>query len=360
SDEGPSSRDQPDYKTEARMFSSVMNSTKLAVLFLLCMQNTLFTVMRRYSQGVLREQYSKYEVLLVGEFIKIVYSAFKIAADLSPSEKAVPRLRYLIRRSRKMAVLACIYGAMNILSFVSLRNISAGMFTIFAQLKILTTATCSTIMLGRSYSMTKWRALISLMMGVLLFSEPIWNNSERSKSPEGGNVVLGTAAVLTEVTLSGFASIYFEKVIKTDPEQLGIWERNYQLAFGSVPIYLMFMIFGGGGDVGHGGGWSIVAVMLAILGAAGGLLVALSIKHGDSILKTLATTGAIVFSATLDHMVLGGPLTSIMMIAGVQVVLSICNYTFDQTPSAEPSSNAPTPPAQRDEEMQKLNSENKN
>lgn len=259
-----------------------------------------------------------------------------------------------------MAVLACIYGAMNILSFVSLRNISAGMFTIFAQLKILTTATCSTIMLGRSYSMTKWRALISLMMGVLLFSEPIWNNSERSKSPEGGNVVLGTAAVLTEVTLSGFASIYFEKVIKTDPEQLGIWERNYQLAFGSVPIYLMFMIFGGGGDVGHGGGWSIVAVMLAILGAAGGLLVALSIKHGDSILKTLATTGAIVFSATLDHMVLGGPLTSIMMIAGVQVVLSICNYTFDQTPSAEPSSNAPTPPAQRDEEMQKLNSENKN
>lgn len=61
-EEGPSSRDQPDYKTEARMFSSVMNSTKLAVLLLLCMQNTLFTVMRRYSQGVLREQYSKVSV----------------------------------------------------------------------------------------------------------------------------------------------------------------------------------------------------------------------------------------------------------------------------------------------------------
>ena len=399
-EEGPSSRDQPDYKTEARMFSSVMNSTKLAVLLLLCMQNTLFTVMRRYSQGVLREQYSKvsvaffvrsltlyfgkpmtdlasstapcicndrtclcnskqqYEVLLVGELIKIVYSSFKIAANVSPGEKAVPRLQYLLRRSGKMAVLACIYGAMNILSFVALRNISAGMFTIFAQLKILTTATCSTVMLGRSYSMTKWRALISLMMGVLLFSEPIWNNSERSKSPEGGNVVLGTMAVLTEVTLSGFASIYFEKVIKTDPEQLGIWERNYQLAFGSVPIYLMFMMYDGGGDVGFGGGWSIVAMMLAILGAAGGLLVALSIKHGDSILKTLATTGAIVFSASLDHLVLGGPLTSIMMIAGVQVVLSICNYTFDQTP-AEPSLSAPSPPAQRDEEMQKLNSGNK-
>ena len=66
--------------------------------------------------------------------------------------------------------------------------------------------------------------------------------------------------------------------------------------------------------------------------AAGGLLVALSIKYGDSILKTLATTGAIILSSLLDHLLLGGPLTPSMMIAAVQVILSICNYTFDCTP----------------------------
>jgi UDP-sugar transporter A1/2/3 len=71
---------------------------------------------------------------------------------------------------------------------------------------------------------------------------------------------------------------------------------------------------------------------LALLGAAGGLLVALSIKYGDSILKTLATTGAIILSSLLDHYLLGGPLTASMMIAGVQVVIAICNYTFDATP----------------------------
>lgn len=275
-------------------------------------------------------------MLLVGEIIKFVYSAYKITSDLGPGEKPVPKLRYLLKRSSKMAVLAGIYGAMNILSFVSLRNISAGMFTVFAQLKILTTATCSSVMLRRSYSMTKWRALISLMMGVLLFSEPIWNKADNSKNPEGGNVILGTAAVLIEVTLSGFASIYFEKVIKTDPEQLGIWERNYQLAFGSIPIYIMFMLWEDGGIAGYFGGWSVVAGILALLGAAGGMLVALSIKHGDSILKTLATTGAIVLSATLDHYILGGPLTNIMCIAGVIVVLSICNYTFDASPPETP------------------------
>mmetsp|Transcript_21405 Transcript_21405/g.44524 ORF Transcript_21405/g.44524 Transcript_21405/m.44524 type:complete len:392 (-) Transcript_21405:236-1411(-) len=318
------------------VFKSMMNSTKLFVLVVLCLQNTFFTVLRRYSQGVLRENYSKYEVLLAGEVVKMLYSAYKVSSSLSPGEKSIPKLQYLMRRSSKMAVLALIYGAMNILSFVSLRNISAGIFTIFAQLKILTTATCSSVMLRRSYSMTKWRALISLMMGVLLFSEPIWNNKENSANPEGGNVFLGTAAVLIEVTLSGFASIYFEKVIKTDPEQLGIWERNYQLSLGSIPIYVGFMVWDEGGPAGYGGGWSMNAVMLAVLGAVGGMLVALSIKHGDSILKTLATTGAIIFSATLDHFLLGGPLTPIMMIAGVQVIISICNYTFDASPPEPP------------------------
>jgi len=80
------------------------------------------------------------------------------------------------------------------------------------------------------------------MMGVLLFSEPVWKKADTAVNPEGGNVILGTAAVMIEVTLSGFASIYFEKVIKTDPEQLGIWERNYQLAFGSIPVYIACIV----------------------------------------------------------------------------------------------------------------------
>jgi len=347
-------------KTDPVMvLKSMMSSMKLFVLCCLCMQNTMFTVLRRYSQGVLKESYSKYEVLLVGEIIKLIYSAYKITSDLPQGEKSGPKLRYLLRRASKMTVLALIYGAMNILSFVALRNISAGIFTVFAQLKILTTATCSSVMLNRSYSMTKWRALISLMMGVLLFSEPIWNKDDLSVNPEGGNIMLGTAAVLIEVVLSGFASIYFEKVIKTDPEQLGIWERNYQLAFGSIPVYLMFILWDGGGEVGYFGGWSPVAVMLAILGAAGGMLVALSIKHGDSILKTLATTGAIILSATLDHLMLGGPLTSIMCIAGVQVILSICNYTFDASPPEAPLTvKVATSPNLADEEMNSLTKAN--
>jgi solute carrier family 35 (UDP-sugar transporter), member A1/2/3 len=334
---------------------SCSSSVRMMVLLILCLQNSLFTVLRRYSQGILLETYSKYECLLVGEVIKIFFSAWMIRQNLissrsnknknvEPDQLVVDesfrhRLLYLLETSKKMMVLALIYGAMNILSFVALRNIGAGMFTVFAQAKIFTTALFSAIILNRKYSWTQWRALVALMLGVLLFSEPVWNSDsaslQSSKNPEA-RPWLGTMAVLLEVSLSGFASIYFEKVIKLDPLQLSIWERNFQLALGSVPVYIVFLVAEAGGTAGFMGGWSWLAVVVAFLGAAGGLLVALSIKYGDSILKTLATTGAIVLSSVLDRIFLDGPLTPIMMIAGGQVIIAICNYTFDTTPAAEP------------------------
>jgi len=269
---------------------------------------------------------------MLAEVMKVVFSAFMIRGTIKQGDGAFSRLKHVSRRSGKMLFLALIYGAMNILSFVALQNIGAGMFTIFAQCKILTTATFSAIILRRTYSWARWRALIGLMLGVLLFSEPVWNGKNANSHEEGVKPMLGTLAVLLEVTLSGFASIYFEKVVKNDPEKMNIWERNFQLALWSFPIYIAFILHDGGGKAGYFGGWSFVTFMLSCLGTAGGLLVALSIKHGDSILKTLATTGAIVLSSLLDHFLLFGPLTPVMVIAGVQVVIAICNYTFDTTP----------------------------
>jgi len=317
--------------------ASGFSSIKVAVLLILCLQNSIFTVLRRYSQGVLKEEYSKHEVLVLGELIKILFSAYMIFQSSSCAGVKRPffqHIKHVTARSHKMFALSLIYGLMNILSFVALRNISAGIFTICAQLKILTTATFSSIMLKRSYSYVKWRALVTLMLGVLLFSEPVWYVESDNVTTVDGNVFLGTMAVLAEVTLSGFASIYFEKAIKTDPEQMTIWERNFQLALGSFPVYALFIFWNGGNEVGYFGGWSHITVMLALLGAAGGLLVALSIKYADAILKTLATTGAIILSSILDHVLLNGPLDGIMMLAAGVVVLAIFDFSFDPTPSA--------------------------
>lgn len=77
--------------------------------------------------------------------------------------------------------------------------------------------------------------------------------------------------------------------------------------------------------------WSMITVLVSILGAAGGLLVAATLKYADSILKTLAAAGGIILTTILSHYFLDGPLNLVICIGGAVVIISIANYTFDNS-----------------------------
>jgi solute carrier family 35 (UDP-sugar transporter), member A1/2/3 len=91
----------------------------------------------------------------------------------------------------------------------------AGEFTVCAQLKILTTATFSVIILGTQLTETKWRALALLVLGCILVAIPGLQTGDSEKGAGmSSDMLIGYGAVLLEVALSGFASIYFEKVVQ--------------------------------------------------------------------------------------------------------------------------------------------------
>jgi hypothetical protein len=96
------------------------------------MQIAMFTVFRRYSQGVLKENYSKMsqskqiaaftlhilawsindrlhsylllqdKVLLIGKVIKMIYSAYKVSNSLDKGKRALPKLWSLLCCSAKI------------------------------------------------------------------------------------------------------------------------------------------------------------------------------------------------------------------------------------------------------------------
>lgn len=49
-------------KPRGIMKLACLNGTRLMVLMILCLQNSIFTVLRRYSQGILKEDYSKVRI----------------------------------------------------------------------------------------------------------------------------------------------------------------------------------------------------------------------------------------------------------------------------------------------------------
>jgi solute carrier family 35 (UDP-sugar transporter), member A1/2/3 len=323
-------------------------SIRTVILVALCLQNACYTLIRKYSTKY--EDVSSKEILIVSELIKIVFSVYMIMneSDSTKSDsqgEGINKLLWLLQHSSKMFILALIYGAMNILSFVALQYIGAGEFTICAQLKILTTAGFSVIVLKNSLSATKWRALALLVLGCILVASPSFKNSGSSSTEgEAGGLgyfeMFGYIAVLTEVVLSGFASIYFEKVVKSTTELVTIWERNFQLGMYSLLMYACIIMYENyfPGEVAEAAtprvawsNWSWVTVLVAVLGAAGGLLVAATLKYADAILKTLAAAGAIVLATVLGHYFLDGPLDLIILIGSCVAIVSIANYTLDAT-----------------------------
>jgi len=296
-------------------------------------------VLRRLSRGVRFEKFDVNEVLFVSEVIKLVFSIYMITGN-SNNQKNAPLAKVLldlIVKSKKMFILALIYGVGNILSYYALARVGAGTFVVFAQGKTLTTALFSALMLGRQYNWTKIRALLTLVGGVILFVIPTLDLSQNNHSL--GEAVHGCMAQLVAVMLSGFASIYFEKAIKNDvaTEGLDIWARNFQLGFYSILMYGSLLI--GNPTVHYDSDriffahWTPLACVISLMGACGGLLVALSIKYGDSVLKTLAISGSIIYAAIVDRFFLGGPLNGQMVISASIVVMAIISYTFDATPA---------------------------
>lgn len=320
-------------------------SLKTIILVAICLQNASYTLLRKYS--TMTENVSSKEILLVSEILKVIAATYLTLVDTEQSSaqgKGIHKLKWLILNSGKMFLLAVIYGAMNILSFVALQYIGAGEFTICAQLKILTTAGFSVLILKTSLSTGKWRALVLLVLGCILVASPSFSKTSDSLTPVDNNSsafkqLFGFGAVLLEVVLSGFASIYFEKVVKNTTEVVSIWERNFQLGFYSIAMYACIIFYESfhsesfyyisTSTPGPWSNWSSMTLLVSILGATGGLLVAATLKYADSILKTLATAGAIVISTLLGHYLLQGPMDLVVVIGGLVAIIAITNYMFD-------------------------------
>lgn len=247
------------------------------------------------------------------------------------------------------------------------------MFAVLQQCKIVTTAVLSRLMLARRLSWSKWRALLLLLAGVVLITHEehalraaglaaaaAATAAAPPSSPNGaisalgqthappdaaaaalaaeaaadssglergqGSLLLGVSAVLLETALSGFATVYFERVVKSTP--LSIWHRNVQLAGWSLLIFVPMALHDSPRQGAPLANWSWLEVLNSGVGAAGGILVALCIVRFDSIIKSIAVAASIVLTAVSSFLCLGGPMTLPIGIASAVVILATVNYSF--------------------------------
>lgn len=166
------------------------------------------------------------------------------------------------------------------------------------QLKILTTALFAVGMLGKRISPLKWLSLLVLVAGVVLVQLP---QMAAPTAIAAGNPVVGLAAVITACFMSGFAGIYFEKVLKGT--STSIWTRNVQMGTIGALLAMTTAYVKDGTAIAAAGffqGWTPLVVSVACQVGVGGLIVALVVRFADNILKGFATSLSIIASGLIS------------------------------------------------------------
>lgn len=322
-------------------------SIKYGALACLVLQNTFLVVYMHYSRVQTGPMYASSTAVTSMEALKFVTCLSVVAYERGGIMGLASTVQNEIISQpleiAKLAVPSLIYTIQNNLLYYALSHLDAATFQVGYQLKILTTAVFSAIVLGRRLTRMQWFSLVILTIGVSLAQLSTAKN-DGTKS----NTTMGFIAVILAAAMSGFAGVYFESILKNSGTS--VWVRNIQMGFSSILLGLV-SIYGSGElpgvrENGFFYGYNNVVIAVIVLQAVGGLVVAVVVKYADNILKGFAASFSIVTSCFLTYFMFDFHPTWMFVMGAVLVSVSMYLYSYTPTPTpVAPAPAAPTPTA---------------
>ncbi|KAJ1428359.1 nucleotide-sugar transporter-domain-containing protein [Ochromonadaceae sp. CCMP2298] len=306
-------------------------SVKYAALALLVLQNTFLVVYMHYSRTMQGPMYAASTAVACMELLKFVtcitvvaYQGGGVNAAYRSMKDEVLTQPYEIL---KLSVPSLLYTVQNNLLFYALSHLDAATFQVGYQVKILTTAVFSVLMLGRRLSANQWLSLLVLTLGVSLAQ------SSASSASDAHNTTSGFAAVLLAACTSGFSGVYFERILKNSGTS--VWVRNIQMGLSSITLgFLGIFLSGEGPQVYEHGffyGYNRVVWGVIVLQAVGGIVVAVVVKYADNILKGFAASFSIVTSCLLSYALFDFRPTPTFLLGALLVFAA--TYLYSQQPA---------------------------
>ncbi|CAF0787651.1 unnamed protein product [Adineta ricciae] len=302
---------------------------KYVSLLLLTFQNVAGILLLRYVRTTTGPRFINSTAVLNSEIQKTLLSIFFVICE---ERSVVNGLKLIYEKvfhdshdTIKTGVPAFLYLVQNYLLFVSISNLDAATFQVSFQLKIFTTAIFMMLILGRTFKLVQWLALFLLFLGVSLVQ---LENMTSTVPKQDVNAIKGLLSVVSACTLSGLAGVYFEKILKGS--NVPLWIRNIQLGIFSIIFGSIMMLIQDGTEIQNKGflfGYTSIVWTTITVQSAGGLLVALVMKHADNILKGFSTSAAIIISCIVSMILFDFQLTNLFALGAFLVVCSIFLYS---------------------------------
>jgi len=315
--------------------------TKWIALIALVIQNSGLALVMRYTLfSMTDDRYSPSTAVFLSEVLKVlisVVSCFVFDSGCSYSEFTRILNRDLIEVDKmiwfKLAIPSLLYTLQNSLQYYSMSLLSAPVFQVLYQMKIITTALFSVAILSKKISSYQWASVLALTAGVAL----VQLSQLKSDGASRQNSILGILSVALGCITSGYAGVYFESILKS--YSVSIWVRNIQLGVigailsSSVCYVKDFDVIV---EKGFLHGYNEYVYLTILLAAAGGLIVAVVVKYADNILKGFATSLSILLSCGVSAVVFFDVDFNRQFVTGAMIVL-LAVFGYGYSPQSPPS-----------------------
>eukprot|EP01059_Diplonema_ambulator_P000802 TRINITY_DN1064_c0_g1_i11.p2 TRINITY_DN1064_c0_g1~~TRINITY_DN1064_c0_g1_i11.p2 ORF type:complete len:378 (+),score=116.78 TRINITY_DN1064_c0_g1_i11:1338-2471(+) len=306
---------------------------KIAVAAILTLQVTAMVLTLRYSKTTAR--YLSSTAVVCAEFVKmlvcVVVLTWTYGAGIGDH-----LMQELLMKPRDMVLVsvpAFLYLIQNNLLFYAMEHLDAAVYQVTYQLKILTTAICTVLMLDRRLTTQQWVALIVLTAGVALAQLQPPSKDQPKHSASLSSQTAGILALLVACFTSGFAGVYTEKLLKQT--QASLWIRNLQLAVWSIVAGFIGIFSTNDGAVvmekGFFDGYTQVVWCVVVLQACSGIVVALVIKIADNIVKNFSVAMSLLLSTVVSMVFQGFEPSPYFVVGAMLVLASVQLYSTSTT-----------------------------
>jgi len=303
--------------------ASVSNSANF-YLGLLVAQNTAKTLILRYAVSG-KPEFLYSAAVLATESLKALLSVLWVLSHGGSLQGIVAFLLDEWRIFVRVLVPAGVYNCQQMLEFVALSRLDAPVYSVLVQSKLLTTALFSYFLLRKQLARKQIVALLLLLCGVALAQISQRKPVPAAAGGAGGSAstaalasrasavevesshqrFVGVLATLIIATLSGFAAVYTEGVLKREgsaqhPDRHPHARGNHSLAYMQIQMALASLLLIGAFalvqdfavivEFGLWHGFNNAALVAVFSSALGGLIVSAVLKYADSVLKVRATS----------------------------------------------------------------------
>ncbi|XP_070781508.1 CMP-sialic acid transporter [Enoplosus armatus] len=302
---------------------------KVYCLAVMTLVAATYTVALRYTRTISTgDLYFSTTAVCITEVIKLILSLGMLMKETgSPIRMKNILVEHVFRSPKellKLSVPSIVYAIQNNMAFLALSNLDAAVYQVTYQLKIPCTALCTVLMLSRSLSRLQWFSVFTLCAGVTFVQ---WKPAEATKVQIEQNPFVGFIAIAIAVLCSGFAGVYFEKVLKSSDTSL--WVRNIQMYLSGIVVTLIGVYLNDGNNVLEKGfffGYTPWVFFVVFLASMGGLYTSVVVKYTDNIMKGFSAAAAIVLSTVASVVLFGLQITITFASGTILVCVSIYLY----------------------------------